>query len=495
MSRAEASIRTALSTLVAVVSMSTAVAAAAPEAGRCPSLGPIHVVSFKGQESKVFDTVVAIGQESTARPFDAPAIVEIYSDCLESLKGGAAANDAAVAGLVSRLRIAIREGAPTAVVQVGAEPEFELPLAGSGERIAKAMVGRVLRDLQARGSERAAAANVLWFLWIESYVRSLGQRFNTYRYADELADDAARRLGRSYGVGFRPARRDGKVVADEVFDDTLRAAGLVPGVEIVALDGRPIAALSSSELTRYWLSPRPFKYRTTLRTDSKLVEVIAESVPRRHQTIAWTMHGDLAYVRVSRFAVESIIELRRALRAIEKAGASGLVIDVRSNLGGAASPGIIDCFLKPGQTTMSYRETRSKKEVDVDATVEFHNIPLVVLVDDGTASMAETFAAAIQVHKRGVIVGTQTFGKGVGQTIHDVLDEGTLHLVERTYFYPGSRESWDGKGIAPDVVVEVGKEQAARVQAFLESDVPRIEDPVASDPALLEAFEQLGAHP
>jgi C-terminal peptidase prc len=493
LSRAEASIRTVLSILAALVSVSSAVAAAPPEAGRCPNLGAIHVVSFKGQESKIFDAVVAIGRESTKRAFDAPEIVRIYSDCLDSLKTGDTAEDAAVASLVSQIKISM--SAADATVQVGNRPAFELQLSGPGGRLAKAMVGRVLRDLQVRGSERAAVANVLWFLWTESYVRSLGQRFDTYRYADELAEDAAHRLGRSYSVGFQPVQRDGKVVADEVFDETLRKAGLVPGTEIVALDDRPIVALSTSELSHYWLSPRPFKYRTTLRADNKLVELAADSVPRRHNTIAWTMHGDLAYLRVSRFALESIIELRRVLRAIEKAGARGVVIDVRSNPGGAASPGIIDCFLKPGQTTMSYRETLSGKEVDVNATVEYHGIPLVVLVDEHSASMAETFAAAMQIHKRGIIVGTQTFGKGVGQTIHDVLDEGTLHLVERTYFYPGTRTSWDGKGIAPDIVVEISKEQASVVRAFLASDVPRIEDPAVSDPALQKAFERLGAQP
>src|SRR5207244_2182486 len=99
----------------------------------------------------------------------------------------------------------------------------------------------------------------------------------------------------------------------------------------------------------------------------------------------------------------------------------------------------IDCFLKPGQTVMSYLDlAQGAKPQDVDATVEYHDLPLAVLVDKETASMGEILAAAIQTHKRGLLVGQQTWGKGVGQTGRPIGDEGMLWLVERIYYYPGA---------------------------------------------------------
>ena len=471
------------------------VAAAEPASGRCPDLGPIHVVSYKGQESRIFELILATGEASTKRPFNAPEVLPILSACLDSVRAGQEEKDPEISALIGRIRISVSDDARQAFARAGVSPERPLRLGDPGPRLASSMIHQALRDLEVRGKDRAAVANALWFLWIESYVRSLGNRHDTYRYADEVREDAVRRLGRTYSVGFQAVLRDGRFYADVVFDDALQAGGLAAGTEVLSLDQRALATLSPSELSRFWLSLQPFQYRIAGRHDGKPVDLVAQSVARRYRTVAWTTLGDLAYVRISEFAVETVIELRRVLREIERAGMRGLVIDVRSNPGGVASPGLIDCFLKPGQTTMSYREDASGKEVDVDATVEYHGIPLAVLVDNESASMAESFAAAIQVHKRGPVVGSRTYGKGVGQTIHEILDEGTLHLVERTYFYPGSRESWDGRGITPDIVVETAKEDAARVRALLQSDIPRLDDPGAIDPVLRKGLDLLGAHP
>lgn len=455
------------------------------DGGRCPDLGRVHVVSYKGQEPKIFEAVLATGAASTNRPFDAPEVLRILSDCI-----GAADLPA-----LSAVTVSVGQDGKTASMSVGGRPQRSLPIEGGGARLAKSMIDRTLHDLDARGDTRTNLTHTLWFLWIESYMRSLHNRYDHYRYADEIASDAARDLGRRFCVGFRPIRREGRYFVSEVDDEALGRGGLAAGSEIVGIDGRPIGELSSAEIAHYWLSLRPFSYSVTAGVGGKRVVLAAEAIPRRFTTVTWTPAGDVAYLRISRFAVESIVELRRALRAIERASMRGLVIDLRSNPGGIASPALIDCFLRPGQATMSYRDNLSGKEVDVDATVEYHGQPLAVLVDGQSASMAETFAAAMQVHKRGTIVGSRTFGKGVGQTVHDILDEGTLALVERTYFYPGSRRSWDGVGLTPDVVVELGQDDAARVKALLQSDVPHLDDPSAIDPVLRKAIEILGGHP
>jgi carboxyl-terminal processing protease len=474
---------------LAAIAWSVAGRAAEPP-GLCGSLGPIHVVSYKGHEAQLFDKAIAIGVASTERPFDTPRAMRVLSECLSAVSADGDV-DPTISAALNQIHLVMSPDATSMSAQVDGRAPRTLALNQPPRKLSEKFIRGTLADLGLSKDDRGPVSNALWFLVIESYVRSMGNRWNSYRYADEIKADAARRQGRRFSVGFQPTARDGGVFVAEVFDDGLVAAGLKPGTRIVTIDAKPVTDLSEGDIAKYWLGPRPFQYRLTAQHEDRVFDLTADSVPRRFRTIAWSQHGDLAYIRISRFAVESVVELRRALRGIEQAGLRGLVIDIRSNPGGAATPDLIDCFLKPGQTTMSYREHGSNKEVDLDATVDYHGIPLVIVVDGHSASMAETLTAAIKTHKRGVVLGSRTFGKGVGQTIHEVLDEGALHLIERTYFYPGTRESWDGIGVLPDVIVDLPADQADRVNAFLDDDgLPSLgSGPI--DVVLAKAFELL----
>jgi hypothetical protein len=258
-------------------------------------------------------------------------------------------------------------------------------------------------------------------------------------------------VGRAFSAGFRPRfEKDGRLLIGELFDEQLREAGLLEGDEVLSLDGKPVGRLERPALWRYWLSPEPFSFSIDARRGDRTLRARAESVPRRFSTMDWTLRGSTAYLRIRWFAAQSLIELRRALREIEKARAGGLVIDLRQDGGGVLSPGLVDCFLKPGTKLVTYEEMRpGSKPQDIEATVEYHDLPVAVLVDGQTASMGEAFAAAIQVNRRGTLIGQTTFGKGVGQSRHDVGVDGTLWLVDRFYYYPGRIGPGTGAGSSP----------------------------------------------
>jgi carboxyl-terminal processing protease len=184
--------------------------------------------------------------------------------------------------------------------------------------------------------------------------------------------------------------------------------------------------------------------------------------------------------------------LRRMLRAITSAKAKGLILDLRGNPGGSLSYSIVDCFFKPGQIIGTYQSISEAKIEKIEATMEYFDIPLVLLVDEQSASMSEIFAAAVSVHKRGAIVGTKTYGKGVGQTCLPVGDEGKICLVQTRYFYPGTERTWNGEGISPDIEVNIGEEEQSVLEKIISRPVLDFDQQLKADKALREALLILG---
>jgi carboxyl-terminal processing protease len=190
-------------------------------------------------------------------------------------------------------------------------------------------------------------------------------------------------------------------------------------------------------------------------------EIEATSVPHRFRSISWSRIGTIGYVRIDFFSTETPIEFRRIARRFGDENIESLIIDVRGNPGGRRVIGFIDFFLKPAQDVASYREIYEEGEPeDVKGTVEYYDHPLVILVDSGSASMSELLAAAIQTNRRGTVVGETTSGKGVGQTVYPIGEEGELALVNALYYYPGTRDTWNGRGIVPDLVIEPSGEKS-----------------------------------
>ena len=109
--------------------------------------------------------------------------------------------------------------------------------------------------------------------------------------------------------------------------------------------------------------------------------------------------------------------------------------------------------------------------------------------------MAETLAAAVRQHHRGLLIGETTYGKGVAQSLHPILDEGVLALTTRVMFYPGTRSTWDGEGIAPDFHVPLAARERDLLDAILDAPLLDLEDQIAYDPALTLALDLLEACP
>lgn len=474
--------------LVAAVVAALALAAPAM-AVECPRLSEPHRVSYENHERRLFTKMLERIREVRNSAPDTQTVLAIYGACLEKLASGELADS------LARARLSLDPQRHRLTLSAAGGAERSVRTGGDLARLAPRAVASLMKVLAPAPEREGEIENALWYLWFESVIRSSGERFDHYVYADQVLEDKAEGRGRSFTVGFDPTFEGGRLLVGTVRDPALIRGGLVEGMPLVRLDGRVPSTLSHSRLSSYWLREQPFDYTIEVGNAGTMVRLAAHAMPHRHRTLRALRRRAIDYLRLSGFSGESLLELRRAVRRADREEDRGLILDLRDNPGGVFSPGLVDLFLKPGQTVASYQDRDRNEAVDLDATVEYYALPLVLLVDGETVSMAETLAAAIKTHHRGTLVGERTFGKGVGQTVSDILDEGRLALVDRTYFYPGTRVSWNGEGIEVDIPVEIPDSLRETLDLIYENPLHDLESLAEQDPVLRRGIEVLEESP
>ena len=172
------------------------------------------------------------------------------------------------------------------------------------------------------------------------------------------------------------------------------------------------------------------------------------------------MEKQYGYIRISQFQEKTDSDFDKAIKALEeesKGTLKGLILDLRNDPGGLLDQAvkIADRFIESGLiVSMDGRKEEQKMKFYAHAQGTLPPYPLVVLVNGGSASGSEIVAGAIQDHRRGIILGTQTFGKGSVQTIFPLKDGSGLRLTTARYFTPSGR-SIQAKGIVPDIIVKL----------------------------------------
>jgi carboxyl-terminal processing protease len=341
------------------------------------------------------------------------------------------------------------------------------------------------------GKEGKQSAPVLWYLWVEACLQTLGSPYNSYTYSDQLAVSEAMSTGKAFGPGLIPEITGQAVIVQNVFDPALVQSGLVEGCELISIDGEPLTEENGYQFDK-WMRQDTFPYRISFRADSEEKTVKAEAVPFRYPTLTWARWRDIGYLRLSRFSRDSLVELRRLFRRLRKDPPAGLVIDLRGNPGGMANFALVDCFFKPGQIIGTYQPMSESEPQTIEASIEYYDYPIALLVNGDSASMSEVFAAAVQTNHRGVVIGEKTFGKGVGQNCQLIGGEGRLCLVEDTFYYPGTDKTWNEEGILPDHVIEAPEERREEIDKFLWSAGLDLSAQRKIDKALDKAFRVLG---
>jgi carboxyl-terminal processing protease len=289
-----------------------------------------------------------------------------------------------------------------------------------------------------------------------------------YMDEEELKQSRADITGKFGGLGIQISEEHGVPKIISPIDGTPAAhAGLQPGDLIVEIDGTNTQGLDLTEIVRVLRGQPGTSVKLTIARGSQTPFDVTLTRSIIHvQTVKSILEaGGIGYVRITEFAGDTPADLKKALRDLKaQAGGKlkGLVLDLRNDPGGLLSSAVevAGNFLRGGKVVTIKGRHQSDNvtyHVSPGSTV-LPDTPMIVLINGASASASEIVAGALQDRHRAKIMGTQSFGKGSVQTIIPLNGQGALRLTTALYFTPDGR-SIQGQGIAPDIVVDVPKEQ------------------------------------
>ena len=283
--------------------------------------------------------------------------------------------------------------------------------------------------------------------------------------------------GKFGGLGIEVTMENGFVKVVSPIDDTpADKAGILPEDLIISVDGESIVGLTLNDAVEKLRGPIGSNVKISVQRaqdEPFEVNIIRDEIKIR--SVRSRLYETIGYIRITTFSEQTSPGLQKAmddLRAETAEGLTGLVLDLRNNPGGLLSEAIrvSDSFLEKGEIV----STRGRGKNDIQHAYArpgdiSDGLPLVVLINSGSASASEIVAGALKDHRRAVVMGTRSFGKGSVQTITPMPGHGAMRLTTALYFTP-SGVSIQAKGISPDIEVAL-----ARIEK-LEGGLVREED-------------------
>ena len=300
------------------------------------------------------------------------------------------------------------------------------------------------------------------YVAIETMVASLNDPYTKFLDPKEFSEETNSIKGSLKGIGIQIGVQEGKLTVSAPIEDTpAEKAGLLAGDEILSIDGKSTKGITvdkaaeqirGEEGTAVTLvvkrkDQEPKSYTIT-RAEIE-IKSISQKVPENV-----TMPKDIVYIRLSSFISRNASKEFSDILA-KNPDMKAVIVDLRSNPGGLLSNAIYisDMFLNGG-AIVSTVDRDGYKETQKAARGVLTTKPVVVLIDKGSASASEIFSGAIKDNKRGVIVGTQSFGKGLVQEINKLPNNAGINITIQKYLTPNGTDIHK-KGITPDVVVEI----------------------------------------
>jgi len=289
---------------------------------------------------------------------------------------------------------------------------------------------------------------------------------SSYLNEDEFSDLQAGTSGEFGGLGIEVGQEDGFVKVISPIDDTpAQRAGVKAGDLIIRLDEKPVKGMSLEEAVSLMRGEPGSEVILTIAREGEekpLRITVVRDIIKVASVKGRILEEGFAYVRLSHFQARTTDDMLKKisqLKADSKDGIRGLVLDLRNNPGGIlnGAVSISDAFLTDG--IVVYTQGRNEESrLDFNAAPDdvLDGAPMVVLVNGGSASASEIVAGALQDHRRAIIMGSQTFGKGSVQTIIPVSKTAAVKLTTARYFTPSGR-SIQGEGIKPDIVLSDAK--------------------------------------
>ena len=286
--------------------------------------------------------------------------------------------------------------------------------------------------------------------------------------------------GKFGGLGIEITMEEGFIkVVSPIEDTPAYKAGIKAGDYIIQINDTPVLGLTISEAVELMRGKRGTSIKLTISreaTDPFEVEIIRDII--KIQSVKSDIFDDVGYLRITSFTEQTESGIKKAIVKINEDlnnKVVGYILDIRSNPGGLLDQAIkvSDAFLEQGEIVSTRgREKNDIRRYRARAGDLINAKPLIVLINGGSASASEIVAGALQDHKRAIIIGTQSFGKGSVQTIIPFRKPVTagIRLTTARYYTP-SGKSIQGKGIVPDIIIEQGQFESYEFKRVSEANL------------------------
>lgn len=310
----------------------------------------------------------------------------------------------------------------------------------------------------------------------KAYLSSYGDKYTMYYTADEYKALKESTNGKFYGIGaVCQLSGEGGVLLVDVYDNGAGyQAGLRSGDRVVNVDGRDITDMELSSAVALIKGDKGTSVTLEVIRGTERLTFSAVRDAVEAKTVSYTLlDNNIGYLSISQFEEVTTKQFKAAVEDLQLQGMKGLVIDIRNNPGGLLDTvvGMLKYMLPDGLIVYTEDKQGNRKEYKGQDNDEF-NLPLAVIVNGNSASASEIFAGAIQDYGKGTIIGTQTYGKGIVQTVKPLTDGSAIKFTIAKYFTPKGQDI-HGKGVTPDMVVEYDTD--ADVDTQLDAAIKNVE--------------------
>jgi len=329
------------------------------------------------------------------------------------------------------------------------------------------------------------------YVAIEEMLAKLDDPYTRFLKPDDFQNLQVDTSGELTGIGIQISLDDDErlTVIAPIEDTPAAEAGLIAQDKIVEIDGQPTEGMDLNDAVSL-IRGKPGtsvsliveRGQRELQFEIERARIEIHPVRARFET---TEEGEIGYIRLTQFSANAAAEMREAIRDFEEQDVVGYVLDLRSNPGGLlfSSVEIARMWIEEG-TIVSTVDRQGEVDRQRANFRSLTDEPLVVLVDGGSASASEILSGALQDNDRATLVGTQTFGKGLVQSVRGLGDGSGLAVTIAKYLTPSGRDI-NEEGIEPDIVVELSEEQIETLQ----NNRDRLG--TDADPQFVEALEIL----
>lgn len=292
---------------------------------------------------------------------------------------------------------------------------------------------------------------------IKGMVSSLGDPYSQFYNAAEYAKLNSDSTGKFVGVGIQINVQDDNIVVVAPIDGSpAKEAGIMSGDIIIKIDDKIYTGKDIDAAVSYMRGVAGQPVKLTIRRADKELDY---NIVRREITtksVRWEMlPGKIGFITLSQFTMNVDRDFKAAMNDLKKQGATGYIVDLRGNPGGylTESINIASNFIPKGQVVVSTIDKHNNRKEDLSIGGDYIGVPLVVLIDVGSASASEVVSGALKDYSAATLVGEKSYGKGIVQTIMDLPDGEGLKLTVAAYYSPKGTNIHK-IGILPDVTVE-----------------------------------------